>query len=591
MAESSDNSPDTFFTLPKNEGSNKVCSLSDAIRKYIRPGMIVHLGSTHARPNGFIYELARQFHGKKPGFTFVSAGFIANSVILLHLGLVKKIISTFCGDNYPYPGPNPVVQRAYTSGTVEFENWSILTLPLRLMAGAMGVPFMPTKSLIGSTMERDNRGSFFVLHRGKDVMGMVKALHPDITLMHGIMGDRNGNIVLTPPYGADVHGALASRRGVLVSVEKIVSTEEVRRHAHMVRIPGHIVRAVCPAPFGAHPSGLSGQGVHVFVPYADDYEFIEEARSASRDPEVMDRWIKTWVLECRTHEDYITRLGSKRIRRLTEKADPESWRADIIGFPVGHGDANMPPESEARPAERMAVMGGRRLCEKIGREGYSTILAGIGVSNLSAWLAHYWLKAQGNDIELMAETGFYGYAPRPGDPFIFNLRNVPTCKMLSSTETIMGVLLGGEPNRCIGAIGAGQIDWHGNINTTMIPGRLYLTGSGGGNDICSSAAEVLVTAFQGKGRFLKKVPYITSPGTRVKTLVSDLGVFEKNRRSDTLTLTGYFPIAPEEEALREIKEKCGWPFKAVRKPERLALPSQEELRLLRFFDPKGLFLS
>lgn len=571
-----------LFSLPREEGKNKVCSVTEAIRRHIRPGMTIHLGSTHARPNALMNELIRRYDGKGPGFTIVTAGLVSNMVILLHQKLVKKVISTFCGDNYPSPAPNPVIRKAYVTGDVEFENWSILTLPLRLMAGAMGVPFLPTHSLRGSQMERDNRASYFVLRKGGKTTGMVGALHPDITLIHGVIGDKNGNIVLTPPYGADVHGALASRKGVIASVEKVVSTEEIRRHSHLVRIPGHIVAAVCPAPFGAHPNGHNGRGIEGCKSYADDYDFLDDVRAASRDEKRLDSWIRTWILGPRTHEKYLKLLGDDRIARLKKKAHPDSWRYDLPSLDV--------PLDPPRPSERLAAMGARLLCTKAKKEDYTTILAGIGISNLSAWLAHSRLRAEGQDIELMAEVGFYGYDPRPADPFIFNFRNIPTCKMLSNTETIMGILMGGTFNRCIGAVGAGQIDAHGNINSTLIPGKQYLTGSGGANDICSSAQEVVVTTFQGRERLVKKVAYVTSPGTRVRTLVTDLGVFEKFPGSDTLTLSGYFPLGHEEDVVREIKAKCGWALKTVRRPGRLSLPGAGDLRLLRLYDPKGQFL-
>ncbi len=64
-----------------------------------------------------------------------------------------KIISVFNGDGYPFPGPNPILSRAYSEGSVEIENWTQLTIVLRFIAGAMGVPFFPTKSISGSSME------------------------------------------------------------------------------------------------------------------------------------------------------------------------------------------------------------------------------------------------------------------------------------------------------------------------------------------------------------------------------------------------------------------------------------------------------
>jgi acyl CoA:acetate/3-ketoacid CoA transferase beta subunit len=160
--------------------------------------------------------------------------------------------------------------------------------------------------------------------------------------------------------------------------------------------------------------------------------------------------------------------------------------------------------------------------------------------------------------------------------------------MLAGIETVMGVLMGGASAKCIGVIGAGQVDKKGNINSTRI-GKMYLTGSGGANDICSSAQEVLVTAIQDKFRFVENVNYITSPGKRVRTVVSNFGVFQK--QEDELVLTGYFDRGKlEKEAVLEIKENCGWNLKVADELEKITAPTTDELNLLRLFDPKRQFL-
>jgi acyl CoA:acetate/3-ketoacid CoA transferase beta subunit len=98
---------------------------------------------------------------------------------------------------------------------------------------------------------------------------------------------------------------------------------------------------------------------------------------------------------------------------------------------------------------------------------------------------------------------------------------------------------------------------------------------------------------QNKSRFVAEVPYITSPGQKVTTVVSQLGMFEKDFGNNELTLTGYFPIKPgasEEESVTAIKEACGWDLKVRSTLDILPFPSGEDLKLLRSFDPKRLFL-
>jgi len=75
--------------------------------------------------------------------------------------------------------------------------------------------------------------------------------------------------------------------------------------------------------------------------------------------------------------------------------------------------------------------------------GYRTYLAGVGNSNLAAWLSAYEMKAAGVDVEVMAETGMVGYLPRPAEPFVFSFRNFPSCKMLTDILHVMGIFMGG----------------------------------------------------------------------------------------------------------------------------------------------------
>src|SRR5207247_5441731 len=130
----------------------------------------------------------------------------------------------------------------------------------------------------------------------------------------------------------------------------------------------------------------------------------------------------------------------------------------------------------------------------------------------------------------------------------------------------------------IGSLGAAQVDKHGNINSTEVPGEYLLMGSGGANDVVSCATESVVIASQSKERFLDKVPYITGPGDRVSALVSTLGVFEKDQGE--FVLTAVFD-QNTDEAARECVARCGWDLKVARKIRSIEPPSREELRMLR----------
>ncbi|MFZ5631507.1 MAG: CoA-transferase [Bacillota bacterium] len=573
------------------DGKDKLCSLKDAIRKNVRHGMSIHIAQTGVRwPAAAIYEIARQFWGAGPGFTLIGISMNHPQAVLVHGGLVKKIITSYCGDPYHTPGPNGVYQRAFREGTVEIENWSILTLPLRLKAAAMGVPFTTTRSLAGSSMEQDNAGSFKVVDdpfgSGSRV-GLLKALYPDISIIHGWAADRYGNTLLCYPLAENTYGAMASRNGAVVTVEKIVDSGYIREHAHLNFLPGDYVKSVSLVPFGSHPSGMTKAGLPDFEGYGEDYDFVDEARQASRERDQFDRWVQEWVLGCEDHEAYLRKLGRDRLFFLKGRSHAGSWQVDVYTRnPERSGGYNS--------YERMLAAAAAELQKRIRRGGHLAILAGAGVANLSAWLAYRRLVEGGYKVELMAEVGLYGYSPRPLDPAVFNHANFYTCRALSDTHTVMGVYMGGANNRCVGVVGFGQIDRHGNINTTKIPGKTYIAGSGGANDIASTAQEVVAVGTQGRNRLVEAVPYVTSPGKQVWALVTDLGVYEKLQPEGEFVLTGYYgspDTGSREASVRRIRENCGWDLQVAENAAVLPDPDPQDIDLLRMWDPGGYFLA
>jgi acyl CoA:acetate/3-ketoacid CoA transferase alpha subunit len=577
---------DSKFQVPVVEGEDKLCPLDEAIRRHVKKGMSIHFAG---RGGSLFYQLVREFWGKNPGFTIIN-NITATIVSLLQGKMAKKVIVSFAGDGYPNPGPNPVIQKAYLSGEVEFENWTMLTIPQRLLAGAMGWGFTPTRSIIGSSMEQENKDLFTVIADPFDPerkIGLMKELRPDIALIHGIAADRCGNLILTYPLGNDVFGAWGAKNGVIVSAEKIVPTEYIRKHSHLVRIPSYMVKAVVELPYGAHPGGMTNCGLPEFEHYFDDYDFVSDVRNASRDEEKFLKWIKYWILDCKDHNEYLAKVGRDRLLYLKKKAQADSWKAEI-----SEEIPKMAINKQPNPTETMVITASHVAADKFIAGGYRTILTGIGLSNLASWLAVRRIKERGYEVDMMAEIGMYGYSPRASDPTIFSYHNMPTCKILNNIDTLLGVFVGGPTNQCIGVLAAGQIDKFGNGNSTLIPGVTYLVGSGGSNDIATNNRESIVVINSGKSRLVENVPYITFPGNKVTTLVTDVGVFEKIGDKGTFTLTSYIPSRAKqktEDAIAEIKAKVGWELDIAPNLKKAEPPNKEEITLLRLFDPRGFY--
>ncbi len=579
---------DTRFNLPAIEGEDKVCSLEEAVRRNIRPGMSIHVAN---KVGALVYQTVREFWDKKPDFTYISTGLSAHILAFLRCNMLKKAVVSFAGNTYPTSGPNPQVQKAYVSGAVEFENWTMLTLPMRLLGGAFGWDFVPTKSLIGSSMEEENKDNFTVVDSpfgGGRKVGLMRSLRPDISLVHGLVADRSGNTIMPYPLGVDAYGAWAAKEGVIVSVDHVVPTEYIRSHGHLARIPSYMVKAVCEVPFGAHPGGVYNGGLPQFEGYFDDYDFTTVIRDASMDDTRFMAFIQEWILNCRTHEQYIDKLGKERLRYLKDKAKPHAWVVETMGA-VPQVDF----QKESNKLERLVIAASRFVVDRFREKGYKTLLTGVGLSNLAAWLANYQLKEMKHDVDLCAEIGMYGYMPRPSDPTIFSMHDYPSCKVLTNIEVALGIMVGGSARSCMAVLAAGQLDQYGNGNSTKIPGVFYLVGSGGANDIITNCNEAVLLVSAGKERLLEKVPYVTFPGNNVKTLVTDVGIFEKLNDEDTFTLTGYIPYGTaikEEEAIKGIRRLVSWELKVAPQLKKIDLPSYEEKMMLRLFDPYGFYI-
>ena len=101
---------------------------------------------------------------------------------------------------------------------------------------------------------------------------------------------------------------------------------------------------------------------------------------------------------------------------------------------------------------------------------------------------------------------------------------------------------------------------------------------------------LVVSLLQSPPRFVDKVPYITAPGRTVRTVVSDLGVYEKEHEDGALRLTGVFGNRPEAQAVEVARAACGWDLAVAPRLRRFESPTADELALIRLFDPRRYFL-
>jgi acyl CoA:acetate/3-ketoacid CoA transferase alpha subunit/acyl CoA:acetate/3-ketoacid CoA transferase beta subunit len=565
------------MTMSRQQG--KVLSLREAVERYVAPGMKLHLAAGIGGPSAAFCEIIRQYWGKNPEFTLIQSTVTGLALNLVHAKLVKKLICSVCANIAASGRPSKVIQTAYESKQIEMENWTLNSLQQRLMAGAFGVPFMPTRSVLGSSIAADNKDSFIEMDdpfgSGTKV-GLASALVPDISIVHGCVADADGNTIMAAPYGEDLWGALASKGGVIVTVEKIVPAEFIRKYAALVKIPSYTVNAVVLAPLGLHPFSLANPGISDLDSYEKDVDFLNILYEASASEHALDDWIREWILQCENHQSYLDKLGEKRIADLKAKSGKVKSTSEPTQ-PLQYDTA-----LEFTPREMMLIALAREIQRSVDRNGHKVVLAGAGAAATAAFLAYYQLKSAG--FELATGNGQIGYTPVAGESILASEANVRSSKMLMDTIMMQGVIVGGENNKCLSILGAGQMDRFGNLNSTKTSKGKFLVGSGGVNDALN-AREAIISLDQSKDRFVDKLVYVTGCGNAVTTVVSTMGIFRKPSPQDELHLVACFPSSHQqslEEKVNEIKNHCGWDLKTAPVVEEIAGPSPEELQLLRW---------
>jgi len=554
----------------------KQLTLSDAVERHIHHGDAVQILCGHCRWSAAAREMARQFWGTDAGFTLIMVSLSSLGALFFRGNMVRKVVTTYSGDTFPTYTPNPVFQKAYASGAVDVEHWSILTFTQRLEAAARGLPAMVTGSLGGSSMAGNDAFATATTPFGD--VGLLAPLVPDVTLVHGAVADEDGNVALSEPLLEGAWGAWAARRGVIATVERVV--ESLDGLGHRTKIPAHRVLAVVETPFGAHPGGLYAPGLPVHS-YGEDIAFWTAARAATRGD--FDAWARQWVLEPTTHGAYLDRVGTGRLEWLRARTDPLSWRADAEAHPV---DEDEPPSAW----EQAAAFGAREVLAEVEAVDADAVLAGAGVANLAAWVAVARAVEAGRRVELTAELGMWGYTPTPADPYIFNHRVFPGTPLLADASTVLGMVVGGPGTRTVACLGAAQIDGEGNLNSTTIPGGPFLVGSGGANDVASRATACVVVSLARPERLVGRVGYVTSPGRRVTRIATDRGVL---RRDGGVLRIAAVPsgAGPLPERVRALADVCGWDVETVREVEELDPVTHDEVSALRRYDPERLFLS
>ncbi len=276
--------------------------MRDAVARHTRDGMSIAIGCAlePAIPFAFAHELIRQ---KRRDLVLI--GPISDVLFdqLIGAGCVARVEAAWVGN--VSAGLAHCYRRALEEGTprrIEVRDHSNFSIAQALLAGAIGAPYIPTKTLLGSDIPRANgtfRESVSPFDGSKELL--IPAITPDLAVIACQVADADGSAELSGPWGLTREATLAAT-SVIVLAE--IVTNELIRSPNRSIVPATKVVSVVHEPGACHPSPLQGR-------YHRDHDFFHEYHGATRTVEGFDAWISEWVTGVPDRAAYLRKLGSR----------------------------------------------------------------------------------------------------------------------------------------------------------------------------------------------------------------------------------------------------------------------------------------
>jgi glutaconate CoA-transferase subunit A len=312
----------------------KLMRPQEAVRRFVKEGCQIAIGglTLNRNPMAIVYEIIR--HGIKD-LHLVCHSLGQSLDLLVGAGCVRRIELAYAG-NARFAPTCLRFRKAVQNGEIEFEDYSNYQMSLRFLAGALGIPFIPTKSGLGTDIlykegfDPEIRGKgkvashkFVVqqnpFNREEDKVVLLPALNPDVALIHAQQVGEDGTVRIRGLTFADLEEA-KSADIVIVTCEEIVPTSFIRLDPDQNSLPPFLVDAVVRAPYGAHPTAC---------PYFYDYDVthLNLYREMAEDDRRFKRYLKEWVLDISGHEQYLKKLDGATLAGIRSNS--------VLGYTPG----------------------------------------------------------------------------------------------------------------------------------------------------------------------------------------------------------------------------------------------------------------
>ena len=307
-----------FFREKKGALTDKLMSVSDAVAEFVHDGDYLASGGFGGNriATALLHEVVRQErtnlgfagHTTTHDFQILAAGTRTGKQIFSRLDAAYIL-------GLEARGLSAQARRLMESGEVEVCEWTNYALACRFRAAATGVPFVPIRSMLGTDTFRESAAKEIECPFTGKSLTVVPALYPDVALIHVHESDLFGNCRIRGITVADWDLSRASKR-VIVSAERIVSTDEIRSDPNATAIPAFCVDAVCHVPYGSYPGNMAGE-------YFSDEAHLKAWLDAEQDVEVYRAFLDKYLYGVDCFEDYLEICGGEErlaeLRRLEGK--------------------------------------------------------------------------------------------------------------------------------------------------------------------------------------------------------------------------------------------------------------------------------
>jgi glutaconate CoA-transferase subunit A len=264
--------------------ANKQTTLAEAIAS-IPNGAVVALGGNtiHRAPCAAVHELIRQH---KRQLELVKTAGAYDVDILVGAGVADRVSAGFIGFENVF-GLAPQYRRAAEQGRVQVKEHACYTVITALRAAIQGVSFLPVAGMVTSDLMQARNFKTVVDPYSGEEFAAVQAIRPDVAILHVQEADEEGNGRI---YGTVYEDDLMARaaRCVILTCERLISTEETARVPELTVIPGIQVSHVVVVPQGAHPCSCGDL-------YSYDHEFLAGYIEACSSPERYQAWLDEHV--------------------------------------------------------------------------------------------------------------------------------------------------------------------------------------------------------------------------------------------------------------------------------------------------------